>query len=78
MKVTVTIKFVFHLKSGNTFECIEDLNEVVFLQMVGTVKESFKEGVEGVLMFSDCCVRLSECAVVEWEVLSESQEEESQ
>lgn len=64
-------KFVFHLKSGKTFECIEELSVEQFKQIVNTCTTSMREGVEGVLGFSDCCVRLSECVVVEWECFNE-------
>ena len=67
-----TVKFVFHLKSGKTFECVEELSAEQFLQTVEVCKEAFKQNRDGVLMFEDCCVRLSDCAVVEWEVLNES------
>ena len=63
------VKFVFHLKSGKTFECIEELTSEEFLKTVSTIKISMKEGVSGMLCFEDCCVSLSECAVVDWEVL---------
>lgn len=66
------IKFIFHLKSGKVFECVEELNDRMFLQVVDTVKTTFREGVNGSLQFGDCCIRLSECSVVEWEVLNES------
>ena len=63
------VKFVFHLKSGKLFECIEELSIEQFRKAVNTLNTSMKEGVNGVLCFEDCCVRLSEVAVVEWEVL---------
>ena len=66
-----TIKFTFHLKNGKTFECIEELSAENFIKAVDIVKTSMKEGVDGVLCFEDCCVRLSECTVVEWEEISE-------
>lgn len=69
--MTVKAKFVFHLKSGKTFECVEELDEGKFLQVVDTIKTSMRDGAEGVVFFIDCCVRLSECAVVEWEVFDE-------
>ena len=64
------VKFVFHLKSGKTFECIEELTAEQILKAVETVKVSMREGIDAMLCFEDCCVRLSECAVVEWEELS--------
>ena len=67
--MSANVKFVFHLKSGKTFECIEELTVEQFRKSVETVKTSMREGVSGVLQFEDCCVRLAECAVVEWEVL---------
>lgn len=66
------IKFTFYLKSGKTFECIEELSVEQFLKSVEVCKVSMREGADAMLQFEDCCVRLSECAVVEWEVLNES------
>ena len=71
------VKFVFHLKSGKTFECIEELTTEQFMKTVNVVKTSMREGVDAMLCFEDCCVRLAECAVVEWEVLDEQTTEES-
>lgn len=73
--MSYTIKFVFHLKSGKTFECIESLSANQFLEAVKTCKESMREGIDGILCFEDCCVRLSECAVVEWEDLEVEDEQ---
>lgn len=63
------IKFKFILKSGKTFECIEEISGDEFMKMVGVIGTSMREGVDGVVTFADCCVRLSECAVVEWEAM---------
>ena len=68
----LSVKFIFHLKSGKVFECVEELNESQMSHMVTTVNTTFREGVNGSLKFVDCCIRLSECCVVEWEVLNES------
>lgn len=68
------VKFVFHLKSGKTFLCIEELSAEQFVKSVDTCKTAMREGVDGMLCFEDCCVRLSECAVVEWEVFNEQEE----
>ena len=67
--MSANVKFRFHLKSGKTFECLEELSSAEFLKTVAVVKTSMREGVDAMLCFEDCCVRLSECAVVEWEVL---------
>ena len=67
--MSANVKFKFHLKSGKVFECIEELNEAQFKKTVETCREAFREGVDGMLMFPDCCIRLAECAVVEWEEL---------
>ena len=75
--MSANVKFRFHLKSGKTFECIEELTTEQFLKSVDIVKISMREGVDGMLQFEDCCVRLAECAVVEWEVLDESKAEKS-
>ena len=72
-----TIKFKFHLVNGKVFECFEELNEKQFRQIVNTCKLSMREGAEGVISFTDCAVRLSEVAVVEWEVLNEQEAEKS-
>ena len=63
------VKFIFHLKNGKTFECIEELNTEQFLKTASVIKTAMRDGVNGMICFDDCCVRLSECAVVEWEVL---------
>lgn len=72
-----TIKFKFHLVNGKVFECFEELSENQFRQIVDTCKTSMREGVDGVLSFTDCALRLSEVAVVEWEVLNEQETEKS-
>ena len=72
-----TVKFVFHLKSGKLFECLEELSIKQFKQMVNVCKTAMRDGVEGVLSFSDCAVRLSEVAVAEWEVLNEPKAKKS-
>lgn len=71
--MSANVKFRFHLKSGKTFECLEELSAEQFLKAVEIVKLSMREGCDGMLQFEDCCVRLAECAVVEWEVLDEEQ-----
>ena len=65
----MNIKFKFYLKSGKVFECIEELSAEQFKQIVDTCHITFRDNNSGVLRFEDCCVRLSECAVIEWEVL---------
>lgn len=62
-------KFKFHFKNGKTFECIEELESEMAVSMVSTCKSSFRDNIDAVLCFEDCCVRLSDCSVVEWEVL---------
>lgn len=71
--MSVNVKYVFHLKSGKTFECIEKLTPAELLKAIDIIKTSMREGVDGMILFEDCCVRLSDCAVVEWEVLDEEQ-----
>lgn len=66
------VRFVFQFKSGKTFECFEGLSAEQFLKTIDTIKTSMREGVDGMLCFEDCCVRLAECSVVEWVVLDES------
>lgn len=64
------LKFTFYLKSGKVFDTIvEDLTAEQFNVIIRTVKTSFKEGVSACLTLNYCVVNLSECAVVDWEVL---------
>ena len=72
-----SVKFIFILKNGKAFECLEELSAEQFLEAVNTLKISMREGVNGMLQVEDCCVRLSEVAVAEWEVLDESKAEKS-
>ena len=61
------VKFKFHLKNGKVFECIEEVTKEQFVKVVGICKTAMQEGVDGMLTFPDCVVRLSEVAVMEWE-----------
>ena len=65
------VKFKFLLKSGKNFECIEELEAEQFVSMIDVIKTSMRDDNSGFLCFEDCCVRLSECAVIEWEVIDE-------
>lgn len=76
--MTFVVKFTFHLKSGKTFECFEELSAKEFLKAVEVVNVSMRDGREAVLRFEDCCIRLSECAVVEWEEINEQKTEKGE
>lgn len=65
------VKFTFYLKSGKVFDCITELNVTNFLDVVSSINTSFNEGCDGYVALDFCIVRLSECAVVEWECLDE-------
>ena len=75
----MTIKFTFLLKSGKTFDCIVKEYREVGMAYIQFAKSAFKKGhgSKTRMMFEDCCVNLSECAVVSWEVLNEQKTEES-
>lgn len=73
----MTIKFTFILKSGKVFDCVVDLTEKQFSDTMNTIKLSFKEGLDAYVALNYCVVRLSECAVVDWEVLNEQKTEKS-
>lgn len=70
--MTFNVKFTFHLKNGKTFSCIEEVDNDMFEKFVTTVSVSLKEDRSAMVIFSDCCIRLSDCSVVEWEVINES------
>lgn len=64
------MKFKFHLKNGVVFEhYAEDLTEEEFFRVVDTVKRSFLKNTDAVITINDCIIRVSDCSVVEWEVL---------
>ena len=65
------VKFTFILKSGKMYDCIVGLTENQFSSIINTVKTSFREGVNAQITLNCCIVRLSECAVIDWEVLDE-------
>ena len=73
--MTFIIKFKFILKSGAKFECTEELKAEQFLKVVETVKNCMRDGIEGIVRFDDCCVRLSDCSVVEWEEIGAKENE---
>lgn len=72
------IKFKFYLRSGKEFECIEEIDASTFVRTISVIKQSMREGIDGMLCFNDCCVRLAECAVVEWEELNEPETEKGE
>ena len=71
------VKFTFILKSGKMYDCIADLTENQFSSIINTVKTSFREGVNAQIILNYCIVRLSECAVIDWEVLDEQETKKS-
>ena len=71
------VKFTFILKSGKMYDCIVDLTENQFSSIINTVNTSFREGVNAYITLGYCIVRLSECAVVDWEVLDEQETKKS-
>ena len=71
------VKFTFILKSGKMYNCIVDLTENQFSSIINTVKTSFREGVNAQITLDYCIVRLSECAVIDWEVFDEQETEKS-
>ena len=73
----MTIKFTFYLKSGKMFDSIVVLTVNQFSSIINTVKTSFREGVNAYITLDYCIVRLSECAVIDWEVLDEQETEKS-
>ena len=71
------VKFTFILKCGKMYDCIVDLTENQFSSIINTVKTSFREGVNAQIILNYCIVRLSECAVIDWEVLDEQETKKS-
>ena len=71
MIVSFVVKFKFYLKSGGVFECVEHLSEGKFVEIIKVVKTSMTEGIDASVCFEDCCVRLSDCSVIEWEILED-------
>ena len=65
------VKFTFYLKNGKTFECVEELNSEQFLKITNVCKQGMRDDNSGMICFEDCCIRLSEVAIAEWEVLDE-------
>lgn len=71
------VKFTFILKSGKMYDCIVDLTDNQFSSIINTVKTSFREGLDAYITLDYCIVRLSECAVIDWEVLDEQETKKS-
>lgn len=65
------IKTTFILKCGKTVENISELTTEELKKIVETVRTSFREGLDGCITLEDCCIRLSECAYAEWELMSD-------
>ena len=73
----MTIKFTFYLKSGKVFDSIVGLTEKQFMSIINTVKTAMTQNLAGSVSLGTSLVRLSECAVVDWEELYEPKTEES-
>lgn len=73
----MTIKFTFYLKSGKVFDSIVVLTVEEFSSIVNTVKTAMTQNLAGSISLGTSLVRLSECAVVDWEVLDEQETEKS-
>lgn len=71
------IKFTFYLKSGKVFDSIVVLTADEFSSIVNTVKTAMTQNLAGSISLGTSLVRLSECAVVDWEELDEPKTEES-
>ena len=71
------IKFTFHLKNGKVFETYQSLTGTQFKNAAEGIRLSMRDDKSGEIHFYDCMIRLSECAVVEWEVLDEQEAEKS-
>ena len=73
----MTIKFTFYLKSGKVFDSIVVLTVDEFSSIINTVKTAMTQNLAGSVSLGTSIVRLSECAVVDWEELDEPKTEES-
>ena len=73
----MTIKFTFYLKSGKVFDSIVVLTADEFSSIINTVKTAMTQNLAGSISLGTSLVRLSECAVVDWEELDEPKTEES-
>ena len=73
----MTIKFTFYLKSGKVFDSVVVLTVEEFSSIVNTVKTAMTQNLTGSISLGTSLVRLSECDVVDWEVLDEQETEES-
>lgn len=73
----MTIKFIFYLKSGKVFDSVVVLTADEFSSIINTVKTAMTQNLAGSVSLGTSLVRLSECAVVDWEELDEPKTEES-
>ena len=73
----MTIKFTFYLKSGKVFDSIVVLTVDEFRSIINTVKTAMTQNIAGSVSLGTSIIRLSECAVVDWEELDEPKTEES-
>ena len=65
------IKMSFILKSGKVFENISEMTSEEVKKVVETVRVAFREDTGGCVILEDCIVRISECAVVGLELMSD-------
>lgn len=73
----MTIKFTFYLKSGKVFDSVAVLTADEFSSIINTVKTAMTQNLAGSVSLGTSLVRLSECAVVDWEELDEPKTEKS-
>lgn len=67
----MTIKFTFYLKSGKVFDSIVVLTAEEFSSIINAVNTAMTQNLAGSVSLGTSIVRLSECAVVDWEELDE-------
>ena len=70
-----TVKFKFILKNGVTFDTIGTMNSEAYEKVKGIIKESFTNDCSGIIEFPCSVVRLSDCSVVDWEIVKTEVEE---
>lgn len=73
----MTVKFTFYLKNGRVFDTVEVLTKEQLNSIINTVNLAMQEDLSARILFSSSVVRVSECAVVEWEELDEPETEKS-
>lgn len=73
----MTIKFTFYLKSGKVFDSVVVLTVDEFSSIINTVNVAMTQNIAGSVSLGTSIIRLSECAVVDWEELDEPKTEKS-